>query len=457
MRTIFSNGFDIKREACTEFAQNPKRPPDKRVKFPVTVRHRTGKVKIYAPAKGFPYYRMCFTAAGKRQMQTFGSYSEANAAAEKKAKEIHSNSLGAGLTASQVQDAYAALERLDTFRLATGRKLSLFGVVSEFVEAATKLKGFPLCEAVDGYLRTVAVVKPIEIGRAVTEFLAASEHLTRAADGKRAQLSSKYAYIREIQLRRFADTFTGTAVCDLGKVHLDTFITTLNEQKPKSRNRRKINSAKSRNHYRAMIRQFLSWAVRKDYLSSTHRLFEADAMRPELANTSEVEFYSPDELARMLNASKETLAALRPLVAIGGLAGLRTAELLRLNWVDVWRTPGHIELTAAKAKTRQRRLVEICPALAAWLEPCRQNKSGPLWAGHEVTFQQNFVRLCEAVKVPRKQNGLRHSFCTYHFALHTNENLTAAQAGNSPAMIHAHYKGLATKAEAEKWFNVKPA
>jgi len=42
------------------------------------------------------------------------------------------------------------------------------------------------------------------------------------------------------------------------------------------------------------------------------------------------------------------------------------------------------------------------------------------------------------------------------FALHANENLTAQQAGNSPAMIHPHYKGLATKAEAEKWFAVMP-
>jgi len=58
--------------------------------------------------------------------------------------------------------------------------------------------------------------------------------------------------------------------------------------------------------------------------------------------------------------------------------------------------------------------------------------------------------------VPRKANGLRHAFCTYHFALHSNENLTAAQAGNSPAMIPASYKGLATKAEAEKWFAVAP-
>jgi hypothetical protein len=52
---------------------------------------------------------------------------------------------------------------------------------------------------------------------------------------------------------------------------------------------------------------------------------------------------------------------------------------------------------------------------------------------------------------------LRHGFCSFHFASHSNENLTAAQAGNSPAMIHSNYKGLATKAEAEKWFNVKPA
>ena len=57
----------------------------------------------------------------------------------------------------------------------------------------------------------------------------------------------------------------------------------------------------------------------------------------------------------------------------------------------------------------------------------------------------------------RKDNGLRHSFCSFHFALHANETLTAAQAGNSPAMIHQHYKGRATKAEAEKWFNVQPA
>jgi integrase len=175
-------------------------------------------------------------------------------------------------------------------------------------------------------------------------------------------------------------------------------------------------------------------------------------MRPEQTNGGEIAFYTPRELSALLAGADDSL---RPLLAIGALAGLRTAEILRLTWEDVWRVEGHIEISSGKAKTRQRRLVELVPALAAWLEPFRAN-TGTLWAGHEVTFQQHFVGLCGTAKVTRKVNGLRHAFCTYHFALHANENLTAQQAGNSPAMIHAHYKGLATKADAEKWFNVKP-
>jgi hypothetical protein len=67
-----------------------------------------------------------------------------------------------------------------------------------------------------------------------------------------------------------------------------------------------------------------------------------------------------------------------------------------------------------------------------------------------------FGKLRDELGIPIRRNGLRHAFCTYHFSLHANENLTAQQAGNSPAMIHGHYKGLATKAEAVAWFDVLP-
>jgi integrase len=138
--------------------------------------------------------------------------------------------------------------------------------------------------------------------------------------------------------------------------------------KTTSRNGRAASSSKSRNHYRAILRQFLQWAVRKDYLAPTHCVNKADAMRPERAHTGETSIYTPAEFAGLLKTADDSL---RPMTTIGGLAGLRTAELLRLDWADVRRVPGHVEITAGKAKTRQRHLVEICPALASWLESFR--------------------------------------------------------------------------------------
>jgi integrase len=431
------------------------------VRFPKKIRRR-GHVlaTIYAKRKNYPFYRLAYRINGKRLMKHFRTYSEANREGKKLVKDLAKGAQVAALTAAQARDALAAFERLLAFYQSTGRRVSLLGGISEYCEAASKLHGRTVGEAVDGYLGTVASVKRKDVAEAVEEFIRAEEPRTKASDNQRAQLSAKYAYNRAIMLRRFASMCSKTPVCDLAKEHLDVFIGALAETKSKS-NRKPVTSATARNHYRAAIRQFLQWAVRKDYLPATHRLNEADAMRPEHANNGEIEFYTPGEFKALLDAAE---GPMRAMIALGGLAGLRTAELIHLAWEDVWRVRSHIEVTAGKAKTRQRRLVEIVPALGQWLAPCSKF-TGKVWTQYENLFHKDFVALCEKafvevqrkkVTVERKPNGLRHAFCTYHFALHANENLTAQQAGNSPAMIHQHYKGLATKAEAEKWFAVTP-
>jgi hypothetical protein len=63
------------------FAQLNARTLDRRVRFPVTIRHHTSKAKIYRPAGKFNYCRVAF--AGKRRMQTFANYPDAKAAAER--------------------------------------------------------------------------------------------------------------------------------------------------------------------------------------------------------------------------------------------------------------------------------------------------------------------------------------------------------------------------------------
>ena len=151
MRTTFPEENGHLQEICTEFAQNLARPADKRVRFPVTIRHRSGKAKIYRPAGKFNYYRVAFTVAGKRRMQTFANYPDAKAAAERIVRDTASGSQAAALTASQSRDALAALQSLASFRQSTGRAVSLLAAVREFVEAAGKLHGRSLDEAVAGY------------------------------------------------------------------------------------------------------------------------------------------------------------------------------------------------------------------------------------------------------------------------------------------------------------------
>lgn len=176
-------------------------------------------------------------------------------------------------------------------------------------------------------------------------------------------------------------------------------------------------------------------------------------MKHEPADPEEIDCYNAGELSTLLAHADQHL---RPCVALAGLAGIRLTEIMRLTWEDVFRVPGHIEITAFKAKTRSRRLTQVCPALAAWLEPHR-DLTGAVWAKSYDMFHLDFATLRDRFNIPTRRNGLRHSFVSAHYALYSDEGLTAAQADNSPSMVHKNYKGLLTKAAANKWFAVKPA
>ena len=423
---------------------------EQQVKFPKRLRHR-GKGKVLATIyKQSGIYRLYWRARvdgkPKSRMRDFKTYAEAKREGDKVIADLAMGRTSA-LSPGQAADALNALEELQRFYQATGRRISIRSAVGAYCEALRKLKEHTLEAGVEGFLTTVATVKRKDLAEAVEQFVESRKFKTVAKDGKRPQLSPGWHYIIGMWLREFAKTFPGHSVSDLTKEHLTKYLNGHGEV-----------SARTRNGRRNAVKMLLKWCVERDYLNANHRLLVADGMAKEVEDFGDVEFHTAKELRAMLECSqRKKFRSLLPVIALGGLAGLRLQEVARLTWPDVWRVPGHIEVTAGKAKTRQRRLVKICPALTAWLRPFRTHTTGKLCTLHEITFQQHFVELCNNTEVTRKANGLRHAFCTYHFASNANENLTAQQAGNSPAQIHAHYKGLATKKEAKKWFNVRPA
>ena len=459
MKAVFSSKAP---KISQTFRANWSSENEQAVKYPKRLRYR-GKGKVLATIYRRPdcyrlYWRARVDGKPRSQFKDFTTYSTAKREGDKVVAELAKGAQAARLTPGQATDALAAVECLRGFYEATGQKVSILSAVQSYCAAARKLGDRPLGEAVDGFLAGAATVKRMDVLKAVEQFIEERKQKTVAQNGKRPEISPEHHYNTSRWLLGFGKTFPGTSVCDLTKQHLDTFMQKYAKVGPKTRN-----------EVRGVARMFLQWSVEKDYLTPTHRLFEAGGFKHEPADLGEIECFTADELRALLErASKQPGPAkdgedtetdyrsLLPVIALGGLAGMRFKEVCRLAWDDVFRIPGHVEVKAAKAKTRSRRLIPICPALAGWLEPYR-GRTGPVWVKGYDMLHEDFGDLRESLGVARRRNGLRHSFVSAHYAAYGDENLTAAQAGHSPAMIHEHYKGLLTKAEGLAWFAVSPA
>ncbi len=121
------------------------------------------------------------------------------------------------------------------------------------------------------------------------------------------------------------------------------------------------------NHLRHITSLF-RFAARKKYLPKD-ALDEIAAVEKPEAELTDIEIFSPVELRELLTAARPEII---PWLAVAAFAGLRTAELQRLDWHEVNLAERYIEVTAAKSKTASRRLVPITDNLLAWLTPRAQ-------------------------------------------------------------------------------------
>jgi len=142
-------------------------------------------------------------------------------------------------------------------------------------------------------------------------------------------------------------------------------------------------------------------------------------------------------------------------VAIGAFAGLRRAELERLDWSEIDFESGLIEVTAQNSKTAQRRLVTMQPNLRKWLLPVRKHQGNVTPSN---CFRELFEQARSAARIAEwPDNALRHSFASYHLAHFKNAASTALELGHHDSRItFAHYRELVKPKDAEKYWNLFP-
>jgi integrase len=209
-------------------------------------------------------------------------------------------------------------------------------------------------------------------------------------------------------------------------------------------------SPRSRNNYLGSITSLFEFAKGRGYLPADWN--ELNAVEKVKDIGGKIEVFTPEEIASLLSkATKELL----PFLAIGAFAGLRSAEIGKLEWADVKFSTGYIVVGKDKAKTAARRTVPMPENLKAWLAPYA-NASGRIWPHQHTYLYEVLEEITKAAKVPWKPNALRHSYISYRVAETGNVNATALEAGNSPAMIFSNYRELVEPEDAKRWFLIKP-
>ena len=221
---------------------------------------------------------------------------------------------------------------------------------AEYLECCEKLQPFnrTVRDAVEFYLPHLqATNRSCTASELVDELLSIKE-----ADGA----SERYVSDLRSRLGQFSKQFNGKPVAEITATEVDQWLRSLSDDIGTPL------APTTRNNFRRVLIVAFNFALDRGYCVSNPAKNSAKAK--EIEGT--VGILSVEQTAALLEHSA---AELVPFVAIGAFAGLRRAELERLDWHEVDLKGGLLEVTAKKAKSARRRFVRIQPNLAAWLAP----------------------------------------------------------------------------------------
>jgi len=214
---------------------------------------------------------------------------------------------------------------------------------------------------------------------------------------------------------------------------------------------------RTRRNHRDVIGYFNRWLVLRGYLAKGTDWLEG-VQNYTARKLGQISIYTAEEMRRLIAAADDRIL---PMIVIGGFAGLRHAEIARLDWSEIDLEEGFIEVKAENAKTDTRRIVPLKANLKAFLEKL-ENKKGRVVPLVNTTKQllktaaatANAEEEVEALEW--KHNALRHTYISARVAESGDVPRVADEAGNSPQVIRTNYLKRMRPAAVAEWFAIAP-
>jgi integrase len=404
-------------------------------------------VNVYrrkTPSDNWAYMVANYADGEKRRFDSYKDEAEALAAAETLAKRLDKRDyVAAGMTKEQGLDFAAACETLKPWGLTMSAAAHVLAESLGIVGDLSNLR-----EAIKFYAARYRKTVKKSVPEVITDFL-------KVKTGRGA--SERYKDDLKGRLDRFKEDCNKDC-CNVTTADIQDWLDGL-------KNDGRAISPQSYRNYRTVLHTLFAFAVSKGYAVDN----PVERVERVKVRNGDVEVFKPAEISRLLEAARVNYPDFLPCLAIGAFAGLRSAEIERLEWQDIDLKARHIVVGASKAKTASRRIVPIHDNLAAWLADYA-DKHGKIWRDSSILFYKRQEAVAAATEVEAdeakgikaekrvqwKANALRHSYASYRFAQTADAGRVAGELGNSAAVVHRHYRELVTPSAAAAWFAVKP-
>ncbi len=391
----------------------------------ITVGGGDAEIKIYTIKRkdGYPSFQCAWYELGQRKTKTFASVDAAKLFAQQTLSSCrHELPAADPVTQRDFELMRSCEARAKRFGL------NMVSAFEEWSDAKLGMKGGSVLDAVRFY-------NAHHLGLPTKLFTDAADDFTAAKEA--AGISQAYRRSLRHYLTWLKRDFGPLPIADITTPQVDAWLRAAN------------GNHTTKNNLRRIFVTLFKWSRDCGYLPQDRKTAPERAMTFSGAEPAPA-IFTPDEMKKVLAACP---ANLLPHIVIGAFSGIRAAEIERLDWSEILWDRGYIEIKAAKAKTKARRLVPLLPNLRAWLEPLRKAE-GSVCCLPNVHFRLNY--LGKKAGVGWRQNALRHSFASYRLAEIQDAAKVALEMGNTPDKLFRHYRELVTPDAAKEWFAILP-
>lgn len=392
---------------------------------PIEIKDGFASVKIYRCVNNKDYFTYAVTwwAEGKRHRRAIADLTDAKREAKRIAREL-----------ADGRHSMASITVRD---------------LSYYKDLEKKMGGVPLHEAVQLWLNVASKkVQAILVKDVVEEMLKAKNNDDFVGQKQKTNLRLRWG--------KFCQSFGDRVISTIKAKEIDTFLAN-----PEWAPRTKA-------HYRQAILMLFDYAKRKEYLDPD-RDHQADKTEVIRVQESKLESWSVGEMRALLqNATPKTL----PWIVLGAFAGVRSAEIERMDWEDIdWNANLILvhskRVGRGKIRAHNDRTIPMTENLKSWLSPFRTCSGNILHSLGVKNIYEDLDNITKRIRQNNtdfewKPNANRHSFATYYLALTGDASQTALACGHNPSMLLRRYKTITvngrtvTREMAKEYFSLAP-